>query len=123
RAMSRDTLSDVLRAVRLRGAVFYNLEGASPWVAEAPAAREIIPAIMPGAHHMIEFHGAVEGSCWAAIAGESPVRLVAGDLVLFPQGNAHVVSSAPGMRAPPVHTGIFFAPRPAQLAAALRVGG
>jgi Cupin len=52
--MSRDTLSDVLRAVRLRGAVFYDVEGASPWVAEAPAAREIIPAIMPGVDHMIE---------------------------------------------------------------------
>ena len=61
--MSRDTLSDVLRAVRLRGAVFYYIDGTSPWVAEAPPAREIIPAIMPGAEHMIEFHGVIEGSC------------------------------------------------------------
>jgi AraC-like DNA-binding protein len=121
--MSRDTLSDVLRAVRLRGAVFYYIEGASPWVAEAPAAREIIPAIMPGVDHMIEFHGAIEGSCWAAIAGESPVRLAEGDLVLFPQGNAHVVSSAPGMRAPRVDTGIYFAPRPPQLPYALSMKG
>jgi AraC-like DNA-binding protein len=48
---------------------------------------------------------------------------VAGDLVLFPQGNAHVVSSAPGMRAPHVNTGIFFAPRPAQLPYALSMKG
>ena len=39
-----DTLSDVLRAVRLGGALFYYLEGTSPWVAEAPAASESIPA-------------------------------------------------------------------------------
>ena len=97
--MSRDTLSDVLRAVRLRGAVFYYVDGSSPWVAEAPPAREIIPAIMPGAEHMIEFHGVALGSCWGAIVGEPPVHLHAGDVILFPQGDAHVMSSAPGMRA------------------------
>jgi hypothetical protein len=84
--VSRDTLSDVLRAVRFRGALFYYIEGASPWVAEAPPAHEIIPAILPGAEHMIEFHGIVEGSCWAAVVGESPMRLEAGDPVLLPQG-------------------------------------
>jgi len=50
--VSRDTLSDVLRTVRLRGAVFYYIDGSPPWVAEAPPAREIIPGIMPGAEHM-----------------------------------------------------------------------
>jgi AraC-like DNA-binding protein len=121
--MSRDTLSDVLRAVRLRGAIFYYIEGASPWVAEAPAAAEIIPAIMPGVEHMIEFHGLVEGSCWAAIAGESPIRLSAGDLVLFPQGDAHVMSSAPGLRAPRADSSFFFAPRPPQLPYSLSMKG
>jgi AraC-like DNA-binding protein len=121
--MGRDTLSDVLRAVRLRGAVFYYIEGASPWVAEAPPAPEIISAIMPGVGHMIEFHGVVEGACWAAIAGESPVRLEAGDLVLFPQGDPHVMSSAPGLRAPRVDKAFFFAPRPPQLPYALSLTG
>ncbi len=121
--MGRDTLSDVLRAVRLRGAVFYYVEGASPWVAEAPAAAEIIPAILPGVEHMIEFHGIVEGSCWAAIAGEPPIRLEAGDLVLFPQGDAHVMSSAPGLRAPRVEKGFYFAPRPPQLPYSISLQG
>jgi AraC-like DNA-binding protein len=117
--MSGDTLSDLLRAVRLHGAVFYFLEGAPPWVAEAPHAREIIPAILPGAEHMIEFHGVVKGSCWGAIAGETPIRLEAGDVILFPQGDPHVMSSAPGMRAPRVDKNVFFAPRPPQLPYAL----
>ncbi|HEX7077037.1 MAG TPA: AraC family transcriptional regulator [Candidatus Eisenbacteria bacterium] len=117
--MSGDTLSDLLRAVRLHGAVFYYIDGAPPWVAEAPHAREIIPAIMPGAEHMIEFHGIVKGSCWAAITGEPPVRLEAGDVVLFPQGDPHVMSSAPGMRAPSVDTSVYFSPRPPQLPYAL----
>jgi AraC-like DNA-binding protein len=117
--MSRDTLSDVLRVVRLRGAVFYYIDGSSPWVAEAPPAREIIAGIMPGAEHMIEFHGVVEGSCWAAIVGETPLRLEAGDVVLFPQGDPHVMSSAPGMRQPGAVNEVFFAPRPPQLPYAL----
>ena len=121
--MSADTLSDLLRRVRLRGAVFYHIEGASPWVAEAPAASEIIPAIMPGVEHMIEFHGVARGSCWAAIAGEPPIRVEAGDVVLFPQGDAHVMSSAPGLRAPQVNKDIFFSPRPPQLPYALALQG
>lgn len=117
--MSGDTLSDLLRAVRFHGAVFYYIEGTAPWVAETPHAREIIPAIMPGAEHMIEFHGIVKGCCWAAIAGEASIRLDAGDVILFPQGDPHVMSSAPGMRAPNVDTSLFFAPRPPQLPYAL----
>src|SRR5512147_1066261 len=108
--MSRDTLSDVLRAVRLRGAVFYYIDGSSPWVAEAPPAREIIPAILPGAEHMIEFHGVIEGSCWAAIVGEPPLRLRQGDVILFPQGDPHVMSSAPGLRpSPSANKEVYYA--------------
>jgi AraC-like DNA-binding protein len=121
--VSRDTLSDVLRTVRLRGAVFYYIDGISPWVAEAPPAAEIIPAILPGVEHMMEFHGVVDGSCWAAVVGEPPVRLAAGDVILFPQGDAHVVSSAPGMRVPHVERGLYFSPRPPQLPYALSVQG
>ena len=121
--MSGDTLSDLLRAVRLHGAVFYYIEGASPWVAEAPAACEIIPGIMPGVEHMIEFHGIVKGSCWAAIAGETPIRLDEGDVILFPQGDPHVMSSAPGMRAPSVDKSVYFSPRPPQLPYSISMQG
>jgi len=108
-----------LRAVRFRGALFYYIEGAAPWVAEAPPAEQIIPAILPGAEHMMEFHGIVEGSCWAALVGQSPIRLSQGDVILFPQGDAHVMSSAPGMRAKSSDLSFFFSPRPPQLPYAL----
>ena len=119
--MSGDTLSDLLRAVRLRGALFFYVEGAHPWVAETPNQQEVIPAILPGVDHMMEFHGVARGSCWAAIAGEAPVRLDEGDLVIFPQGDAHVMSSAPGLRAKNVDPGVFFTPRPPQLPFALNM--
>jgi len=96
--MAQDTLSDVLRGVRLRGAVFFNVSGSGDWAAEALPSCEIAPLLMPGAEHVIEYHAVAQGSCWAAIPGGPSVRLGPGDAVMFPHGDAHVVSSAPGLR-------------------------
>lgn len=95
---SQDTLSDILRAVRLRGAVFFYVSGNSGWVAEAPPAKEIAPLLMRGVDHLMEYHAVAQGSCWAGMLDVPAVKLSAGDVVMFPQGDAHVVSSAPGMR-------------------------
>ena len=126
--MSHDILSDVLRSVRLRGALYYYVSGSRNWAAEAPASREIAAAVMPDSEHVMEYHVVVRGSCWGAVVGEPPVRVDPGDVILFPHGDAHVVSSAPGMRAP---TGVdgYFERRHEQLpftlhldAAEVRVG-
>jgi AraC-like DNA-binding protein len=99
--MSRDTLSDVLRSVRLRSAVFYYVSCEGTWAAEAPASTEIAAAVMPGAEHVIEYHVVTGGECWATVAGEPARRLVAGDIVLLPQGDSHVIASGPDMRGRP----------------------
>jgi AraC-like DNA-binding protein len=99
--MSTDALSDVLRAMRLTGAVYFKFDLSDPWVAETPAARLVAPAVMPEAEHVIEFHVVAKGSCWGHAVGEAPRRLGAGDVIVFPQGDPHVLSSAPGMRAEP----------------------
>jgi len=96
--MATDTLSDVLRSVRLRGAVFYCLNYGNDWAVEAPPAKEIAGTVIPGAEHVMEYHVITKGSGWAAIVGEPPVRLETGDIVMFPHGDAHVLSSAPGIR-------------------------
>jgi AraC-like DNA-binding protein len=99
--MSVDTLSEVLRAVRLTGAVFFSVDASAPWVAETPAGRDVGPYIMPGVEHVIEYHVITSGSCWGGLIDETPVRLETGDIIVFPQGDAHVMSSAPGMRGTP----------------------
>lgn len=99
--MSQDTLSDVLRTVRLQGAVFFHVTGGREWAAEAPASRDIASVVMPGAEHVMEYHVVTSGDCWAGIVGEQPVRLAEGDIIVFPHGDAHVLSSAPGLRADP----------------------
>jgi AraC-like DNA-binding protein len=97
-AVSTDTLSEVLRAVRLQGAVFFSIDASAPWVVETPPLRDVQPHLMPGVDHVIEYHAVTKGSCWGGIVDGTPVRLEAGDIIVFPQGDAHVMSSAPGMR-------------------------
>lgn len=92
-----DPLSDVLRSVRLRGSVFFQVSCRDQWAAHAPASKEIAPVVMPGADHVIEYHLLTKGEGWVAVDGEPPLRLRAGDIVMLPHGDAHVVSSAPGV--------------------------
>ncbi len=110
-AMSRDTLSDLLRAVRLRTAVFYYVSNQADWAAQAPPAHEIAEAVMPGAEHVMEFHMVARGSGWAALQGREPVPLQAGDILMFPHGDAHVMSSAPGLAPERIEPEWVFATR------------
>ena len=99
--MSTDVLSDVLRAVRLTGAIYFDFSLTAPWVAEAPPSPEIASIVMPGSQRVIEYHLVAAGAAWGHVVGAPPIRLREGDLLIFPQGDAHVLSSAPGMRAAP----------------------
>ncbi|PMR72196.1 AraC family transcriptional regulator [Halomonas heilongjiangensis] len=112
--MSQDTLSQVLRSVRLRGAVFYHVEGSTRWVSESPPAAEVAALIMPGVEHVMAYHVLTHGECWAAVIGDSPVALREGDVVIFPRGDPHVMSSEPGMRGT-VDLTPYGLPRPEQL--------
>ncbi len=98
-----DVLSEVLRAVRLTGAIFFDMNFSAPFVGESPNTARIAGSVMPGAEHVIGFHVLLEGSCWAEIVeGDfAPVRLDAGDVVVFPMGDANVLSSSLGLRQTP----------------------
>jgi AraC-like DNA-binding protein len=93
-----DALSDVLRAVRLTGAVFFDIRAAEPWVAATPSGAAIVARMFPGAEHLISYHVMIGGSCWAGMPDAPPVQLHAGDIIVFPHGDSHLLSSAPGMR-------------------------
>jgi AraC-like DNA-binding protein len=108
--MSTDTLSEVLRAVRLTGAVFFAVDASAPWVAETPPSSELRPHLMPGVEHIIDYHVVTAGSCWGGLIGEPAFQLQTGDVIAFPQGDAHVISSAPGMRGVPAREALGQVP-------------
>ena len=93
-----DTLSDVLEAVRLTGALFFLVDASTPWVAEAPASPLLAPAILPRAQHVVSFHVISRGTCWGWMAGSEPVRLDAGDVLVVPHGDEYALVSEPGLR-------------------------
>ena len=116
-----DALSDVLRAVRLSGAIFFDVCASEPWVAETPAGRSIVGKMFPGADHLISYHVITQGGCWASVDGEPPMHLSAGDVVVFPHGDAHAMSSAPGLRNPP-NLALYKRPNDGQLPFTMTVG-
>ena len=100
--MAADALSDVLRTVRLTGAAFFDIVASNPWVAEQPTREMVLPKLLPGAEHLISYHVVTEGRCYASILGQEAIAVDAGEVVVFTRGDAHVMSSHPGMRAKPV---------------------
>ena len=66
-----DILSDVLRAVRLTGAIFFNNYVQAPFVGGSPHTGTIASRVMPGAEHVIQFHALLSGSCWARFDGRA----------------------------------------------------
>lgn len=83
-----DPLSEVLRSVRLSGAIFLDAELSAPWGFAAPA-RSGARLIAPSAEHLILFHLLVEGEATARIPGQGNVLLTPGDIAVLPRGDAH----------------------------------
>ena len=92
-----DALSETLRVVRLVGAIFINAKFTEPWCYQSPSADAAAPLLEPGAERVVIFHLITEGECHVEIGDEPPVRLTAGDVVVFPQGHAHRMCSQPGV--------------------------
>ena len=96
-----DVLADVLRAVRLSAAIFYDNEARDPWVTATPTMQEIARALMPEHELVIPFHMVTMGSLWAELWDdpESAMQLTQGDVVILAKGDHHFLSSSPRMRA------------------------
>jgi len=90
-----DLLSDVLRAVKLTGALFFAVDAAHPWGVDVPRADRIAPAILPGAQHVVSYDIVLKGSGWVRMAGMDPVRFESGDILVFPHAEPYALLSAP----------------------------
>jgi hypothetical protein len=90
-----DVLSEVLGAVRLNAAFYFEVNAAVPCVSTNPSMAEIGSAVMPQAEHVVPFHLMVEGSAWAKPSDGSlpPTPFESGDIIMFPEGSGHIISS------------------------------
>lgn len=107
-----DVLSDVMRAIRLTGAIYFDVNARTPWVAATPEMSTICANVMPEFEHVIAFHIMLDGGCWAHLAdgtGES-VRIGAGDAVIFPGGDSHILGTEKNRDAKP-DMSLYYRPR------------
>ena len=69
RGRNMDVLSEVLKVVKLQGAMFYNGEFSSPWSFCSPPSHTVAPYVAPAAGHVIIYHLLTEGRASARLAG------------------------------------------------------
>jgi AraC-like DNA-binding protein len=86
-ARSDDLLSEVLQDLRLARASYGRSEFTAPWGVEIPFKEGV------------RFHFVAEGTICMLTAGQNPLWLEAGDVVLLPHGTGHVIADEP-RRAP-----------------------
>ena len=91
-----DVLSEVLKAVKLDGAVFFHGEFAAPWCAQEPDAETMASYLPTQAGHIIIFHLLLEGRGYIRLGDEDrAVPLTAGDIIILTQGDAHYMGNGP----------------------------
>src|SRR5688500_13430078 len=91
-----DALSEILRGVMLKGALYFNAEFSAPWGFRTPATEELAELLTPGAPHLMIYHFLVEGS-GVVRQGDLEIALTAGDVIVVTHGDPHDMCSAVGV--------------------------
>ena len=90
-----DALSELLRTVKLSGAVFFNAHCGAPWCVRSPSSRTFSSYVAPASGHVIEFHLIAHGRAYVRV-GEETTPLTAGDIIMIPHGDPHVLGNGSG---------------------------
>ena len=101
-----DAFSEILSGVTLNGAVFFTAEFSAPWGFSTPASKLMAAKVAPGAAHLVLYHLLIEGGAVVEMEDGSSIALTAGDVVTFPHGDPHHMSSGKGARPPFPNYGI-----------------
>src|SRR5258705_13981115 len=91
-----DAFSQILSGVKLLGAVFFTAEFSAPWGLSTAAPNMMAAKIAPGAEHLVLYHLVIEGAAVIELADGQRTELGPGDVVIFPNGDAHHMSSGQG---------------------------
>ena len=90
-----DPLSDVLRIVKLTGAVFHLVDASFPWGVEIPPVSAYSAIILPRAQHIISYHIILNGAGWAVVPGAGCIWFEANDILVLPHGEQYSLLSTP----------------------------
>lgn len=79
----KDVLSDVLDTVALKGTLYFRTDFSPPFAIGVPAFGQAA-----------RFHLVVQGTCHVTVPSGESTTLLPGDLILVPNGSAHVLADA-----------------------------
>src|SRR5512134_2214240 len=109
-----DSLSDVLRVVRLSGGVFLEAEFTAPWCVSGKVAPEDCQPFLAAPRHVMAFHFVTAGRMQLRASGGESIEVRAGEIVLLAHNDTHVFGSelvlsptpAGAIVQPPQHGGL-----------------
>src|SRR4029078_10800360 len=102
-----DALSDLLRLMRLDGALFPEGRFSAPWCIESTR----LPArcVPDGRQHVVFLHVVIQGRCRVRLKrGGEALELEAGDLVLIAHDDPHILGS--NLQLAPLDTAALMRP-------------
>ncbi|HEY7291800.1 MAG TPA: AraC family transcriptional regulator [Vicinamibacterales bacterium] len=117
-----DAFSEILTGVKLSGAVFFTAEFSAPWGFSAPASKVLAATVAPDAAHLVLYHLLIDGGAVVEMEDGHCVPLGPGDIVIFPHGDPHHMSSGKDATRPFPNYGITPKIRSRDLSP-LRAGG
>jgi len=88
-----DVLSEILKVVKLKGALFYNVEFSFPWCVRAASSQGLANHFKAGVEHVIVYHLLTEGRASIRLDSGQRMTLNAGDLVMIPHGDPHIMEN------------------------------
>jgi AraC-like DNA-binding protein len=88
-----DALSEVLKVLQFNSAIFFKARFTAPWCFASPQAEAVARQVDAGSQRLLFYHFFVDGSCTVKLDGLPPLRVQAGDIILFPHGDAHTMAS------------------------------
>lgn len=107
-----DALSEILKVVQLNGAIFFNARFSAPWCVESPDEASLAETLGLKSERVLLYHYLVDGSCLITLQGLAPLRLNAGDVIVFPHGDAHTMASSSGTQPQPMDAQAILRERP-----------
>lgn len=116
-----DALAEVLKSIKLEGALFFNAELSAPWCLVEPHSRELVNHLSPGAGHLLLFHYVLSGELEARLLDGTLEKLTTGDIVIIPHGDPHILAN--GKPEKPVDTVKVFSKNLAEGLKLTRYGG
>jgi AraC-like DNA-binding protein len=88
-----DVLTSILSSMKLSGSVFLEADFSGPWCVSSRLMPEDCAAFFPEPAHVISYHYVASGSLLCAVGDDPPLEVRAGQILLVPRNEQHVLGS------------------------------